>query len=94
MHDVVLVAERDSLEQHEHVALHLRLGERLLCFANHLRKVGQHVLEDQHEAVAVREDVTQANHLQQPTQINVLPSLFLYVKRVYQKQDMYLSLKI
>ena len=37
VHDVVLVAEGDALEQHQHVALDLRFRQRPITVPDHLR---------------------------------------------------------
>lgn len=64
MHDGVGMAEGHPFQQHEQVAFHLGIRERLLGVADHLRQVRYHVLKDQHKPCAMREDVLQFHHLE------------------------------
>lgn len=64
MHDVVVVQEGHTLQQHNHVAFDLSWGQGAVSVPYHLREVRHHEVKHQHKAGTVREDAFELHHLQ------------------------------
>lgn len=64
MHDVVVMQESHTLQQHDHVTFDLGWGQGAVSVPYHLREVRHHEVKDQHKAGAVGENALELHHLQ------------------------------
>lgn len=63
MHDVIVMQESNTLQQHDHVTFDLSWGKRSVGVPDDLRQVRQHEVKHQDEACTMREDILQLHYL-------------------------------
>ena len=63
MHDVILMAEGNAVQQHSHVTFDVRICQRLMNVANHFGQIAQHVFHDEDVAHAMSKDVQKFDDL-------------------------------
>lgn len=80
MHDVVVMQEGHTLQQHHHVALNLGRAQRSLVVPDDFGQVRQHKVKDQDEACPMRKDILQLHDLKSPDREHRKASLVCLIK--------------